>query len=69
MLRIRKLTPRECLRVQGYPESFEFPEGVTQNQMYKQLGNTVAIPVLENILKEHMIKINIQICILIKLLH
>lgn len=48
---VRRLTPRECLRVQGYPESFEFPEVVTQNQRYKQLGNTVAIPVLENILK------------------
>lgn len=49
--RVRRLTPRECLRVQGYPENFEFPEVVTQNQRYKQLGNTVAIPVLENILK------------------
>lgn len=47
---VRKLTPRECLRVQGYPEDFEFPNTVTQNQRYKQLGNTVAIPVLENIL-------------------
>ena len=50
--RIRRLTPRECLRVQGYPETFEFPENVTQNQRYKQLGNTVAIPVLENILNQ-----------------
>lgn len=47
---VRKLTPRECLRVQGYPEDFEFPDVVTQNQRYKQLGNTVAIPVLESIL-------------------
>lgn len=50
--KVRRLTPRECLRVQGYPESFEFPEVVTQNQRYKQLGNTVAIPVLENILNQ-----------------
>lgn len=48
---VRRLTPRECLRVQGYPENFEFPDTVTQNQRYKQLGNTVAIPVLESILE------------------
>lgn len=47
---VRKLTTRECLRVQGYPEDFKFPDVVTQNQRYKQLGNTVAIPVLESIL-------------------
>lgn len=46
---VRKLTTRECLRVQGYPETFEFPEDISLNQAYKQLGNTVAIPVLESI--------------------
>jgi DNA (cytosine-5)-methyltransferase 1 len=47
---IRKLTPRECLRVQGYPETFKFPDDVPRTQVYKQLGNTVAIPVLESII-------------------
>lgn len=49
--RIRRLTTRECLRVQGYPETFEFPTDVSLRQSYKQLGNTVAIPVLENIIR------------------
>ncbi|WP_343102060.1 DNA (cytosine-5-)-methyltransferase [Romboutsia sp. MSSM.1001216sp_RTP31141st1_G3_RTP31141_220114] len=49
---VRKLTPRECLRVQGYPEEFEFPNSITKSQVYKQLGNTVAIPVLEGILRK-----------------
>lgn len=47
--RVRKLTPREGLRVQGFPDDFEFP--VSDSQAYKQLGNSVAIPVLKNILK------------------
>lgn len=46
--RVRKLTPREGLRVQGFPEKFGFP--VSDAQAYKQLGNSVAIPVLENII-------------------
>lgn len=46
---IRKLTPREGLRVQGFPESFKFP--VSNAQAYKQLGNSVAIPVLKSILE------------------
>lgn len=47
--KVRKLTPRECLRVQGFPETFTFP--VSDAQAYKQLGNSVAIPVLKSILK------------------
>lgn len=41
---LRKLTPRECARLQGYPDSFVFP--VSDSQAYKQLGNSVAIPVV-----------------------
>ena len=48
--RIRKLTPREGLRVQGFPEDFKFP--VSNAQAYKQLGNSVAIPVLSSILEK-----------------
>lgn len=47
--RIRRLTPRECLRVQGFSEDFKFP--VSDSQAYKQLGNSVAIPVLKSIIK------------------
>jgi DNA (cytosine-5)-methyltransferase 1 len=54
--KIRKLTPRECARVMGFPESFVIP--VTDQQAYKQFGNSVAIPVLKSIFKE-IIKTNI----------
>jgi len=40
----RKLTPRECARLQGFPEHFIIP--VSDTQSYKQFGNSVAIPVV-----------------------
>lgn len=50
----RKLTPREAGRLQGFPNSFKIP--VSDTQAYKQFGNSVAVPVIEelakNILKE-----------------
>lgn len=48
--RIRKLTPRECARVMGFPETFQIP--VTDSQAYKQFGNSVAVPVLKEIFSE-----------------
>jgi DNA (cytosine-5)-methyltransferase 1 len=54
--KIRKFTPRECARVMGFPESFIIP--VTDQQAYKQFGNSVAVPVLKSIFKE-IIKTNI----------
>ncbi|PAF54646.1 DNA cytosine methyltransferase [Mycoplasmopsis agassizii] len=46
--KIRKLTPRECARLQGFPEDFKIDENI--NQAYKQFGNSVAIPVLKEII-------------------
>ena len=46
---IRRLTPRECARLQGYPDSFVFP--CSASQTYKQLGNSVSVPVVEAIAK------------------
>jgi DNA (cytosine-5)-methyltransferase 1 len=43
----RKLTPREAARLQGFPETFEIP--VSDNQAYKQFGNSVAVPVVKAI--------------------
>ena len=40
----RKLTPRECARLQGFPETFIIP--VSDTQTYKQFGNSVAVPVV-----------------------
>lgn len=41
----RRLTPRECARLQGFPDSFSIP--VSDSQAYKQFGNSVAVPVIE----------------------
>lgn len=46
--RVRKLAPRECCLVQGFPADFKIP--VSDSQAYKQFGNSVAIPVLNAIL-------------------
>ncbi|AVK87085.1 DNA (cytosine-5-)-methyltransferase [Lysinibacillus sp. B2A1] len=45
----RKLTPRECARLQGYPDNFVIP--VSNSQAYKQFGNSVTVPVIEAIAK------------------
>jgi DNA (cytosine-5)-methyltransferase 1 len=47
---IRKLSPRECARVQGFPDSFILNK--TDSQSYKQFGNSVSVNVLQNILIE-----------------
>ena len=48
-LRIRKLTPKECFRLQGFDdEDFEKAEEVNSNtQLYKQAGNSIVVDVLE----------------------
>jgi DNA (cytosine-5)-methyltransferase 1 len=43
----RRLTPRECARLQGFPESFKIV--VSDTAAYKQFGNSVAVPVVEAI--------------------
>ncbi|WP_211356889.1 DNA (cytosine-5-)-methyltransferase [Phaeodactylibacter luteus] len=43
----RKLTPRECARLQGYPESFVIP--VSDTQAYRQFGNSVVMPLVRAI--------------------
>lgn len=47
---VRKLSPRECARLQGFPDNFVLD--TSPNQAYKQLGNSVAINVLQNIFQE-----------------
>ncbi|MDD5271640.1 MAG: DNA cytosine methyltransferase, partial [Methylovulum sp.] len=43
----RMLTPRECARLQGYPETFKIP--VSKAAAYKQFGNSVALPEIKKI--------------------
>lgn len=47
----RRLTPRECARLMGFPDSFKIP--VSDTQAYKQFGNSVAVPVV-SVVAEHM---------------
>ena len=52
----RKLTPRECARLQGFPDSFIIP--VSNSQAYKQFGNSVAVPVIRAIAKRILEEMN-----------
>lgn len=46
----RRLTPRECARLMGFPDSFQIP--VSDTRAYKQFGNSVVVPVVEAIARE-----------------
>lgn len=50
--KIRKITPRECARLQGYPENYILPK-IADSHLYKQLGNSVTViqAIASNILK------------------
>ena len=52
-LRVRKLTPRECFRLQGFPDDlFERAASVNvDSQLYKQAGNSVTVNVIYEIAK------------------
>lgn len=56
--KIRKLSPRECARLQGFPDTFNLDD--SQSQSYKQFGNSVAINVLQNILIKIADKIEVN---------
>ena len=43
---LRKLTEHECLRLQAFPDWFEFPEDVPRAKRYMQIGNSVVPPVV-----------------------
>jgi DNA (cytosine-5)-methyltransferase 1 len=45
--RPRRLTPRECARLMGFPDSFVIP--VSDTQAYKQFGNSVVVPVMQEV--------------------
>jgi DNA (cytosine-5)-methyltransferase 1 len=46
----RRLTPRECARLMGYPDTYLIP--VSDNQAYRQFGNSVIVPLMESVAKE-----------------
>ena len=49
---IRKLTPIECAKFQGFPDSFKLPNNISDCHLYKQLGNSVSVPVVKRIAKK-----------------
>lgn len=51
----RRLTPRECARLQGFPDSFKIP--VSDTQAYKQFGNSVVVPLMEQVAKRVVAKL------------
>ncbi|MEI7501433.1 MAG: DNA (cytosine-5-)-methyltransferase [Bacteroidota bacterium] len=46
----RRLTPRECARLMGFPDSFIIP--VSDNRAYKQFGNSVIVPMIQAVAKQ-----------------
>lgn len=53
---VRRLTPTECERLQGFPD--QWTEGQADSHRYKQLGNAVAVPVVEWIIKRFITATN-----------
>lgn len=46
---IRKLTPRECFLLMGFPKSYKLPMDAPPSALYKQAGNSVVVPVVKRI--------------------
>ena len=44
---IRKLTPRECFNLQGFPQDYKLPEDLCDSALYKLAGNAVSVPVVQ----------------------
>lgn len=51
---VRLMTPRECARLQGFPEDYILPEQ-HEKQVYKQIGNSVCVPIINRI-AENIVK-------------
>ncbi|MGP4106774.1 DNA (cytosine-5-)-methyltransferase [Virgibacillus sp. L01] len=56
---IRKLTPKETLKFQGFPEDFKVPENMANSHIYKQAGNAVSVPVVKRIAENMMIAMDL----------
>ena len=58
---IRKLTPRECFNLQGFPDDYKLPK-LSDSALYKLAGNAVSVPIVELIAKKiNDIKFNTEI--------
>ena len=52
---IRRLTLRECLDFQGFPKDYTFPDTIKLPDAYKQIGNSVSVPVVKRIADQVML--------------
>ena len=55
---IRKLTPKECFLLQGFPKSFKLPDNISDSNLYHQAGNSITIPVIQRIAENMRTVIN-----------
>jgi DNA (cytosine-5)-methyltransferase 1 len=55
---VRKMTPREWARLQGFPDTYKIP--VSDTQAYRQFGNSVSVPVIQEIAKIIIEKLDMQ---------
>ncbi len=60
---IRKLTLRECLDFQGFPKTYYFPNNVSLQDAYKQIGNSVCVPLIKRIAHSILICISNSECV------
>lgn len=58
---IRRLTPRECARLQGFPDTFKIPP--KDSVAYKQFGNSVVVDVLQQIIEKIVEKEEVMRCL------
>lgn len=49
---IRKLTPRECFNLMGFPPDFQLPSDLAESRLYKQAGNAVVVSVVRRIAEQ-----------------
>ena len=55
---IRKLTPRECFALQGFPKNYVLPNDIAMSYLYKQAGNSVSVSVISRIAEQIKKSIN-----------
>lgn len=49
---IRKLSPKECLNFQGFPSTYQFPTNIPFSACYKQAGNSVVVPLIQEVCQQ-----------------
>jgi len=55
--KFRKLTPRECFNLQGFPSDFILPESLCAGALYKQAGNSVVVSVIQRLAEQILLAI------------